>query len=108
MHTHVSLFEGDENAFYEAGAQYQLSKTGRAFIAGLLHHAPEITAVTNQWVNSTRSGWPAAASSQLRLLGPQQPLGVGSRADVQAAEERVGGSNHRGLDSARTPTSRSR
>ncbi len=52
MHTHVSLFEGDENAFYEAGAEYQLSQTGRAFIAGVLHHTPEITAVTNQWVNS--------------------------------------------------------
>jgi glutamine synthetase len=52
MHTHLSLFEGDRNAFFEAGAQYQLSKVGRAFIAGLLQHAPEITAVTNQWVNS--------------------------------------------------------
>jgi glutamine synthetase len=52
MHTHLSLFEGDQNAFYEAGAEYQLSKAGRSFIAGLLHHAPEITAVTNQWVNS--------------------------------------------------------
>lgn len=52
MHTHLSLFEGDRNAFYEAGAEYQLSKTGRQFIAGLLEHAPEITAVTNQWVNS--------------------------------------------------------
>ena len=52
MHTHVSLFEGDRNAFYDPGAQYHLSKTGRAFIAGLLKHAPEITAVTNQWVNS--------------------------------------------------------
>ena len=52
MHTHLSLFEGDRNAFFEAGAQYQLSKVGRAFIAGLLRHAPEITAVTNQWVNS--------------------------------------------------------
>jgi glutamine synthetase len=52
MHTHMSLFEGDRNAFYEAGAEYQLSKTGRAFIAGLLTHAAEITAVTNQWVNS--------------------------------------------------------
>jgi glutamine synthetase len=52
MHTHVSLFEGDRNAFYEAGAQYQLSKTGRAFIAGVLRHAAEITAVTNQFVNS--------------------------------------------------------
>ncbi len=52
MHTHLSLFEGDRNAFHEPGAAYQLSKTGRAFIAGLLHHAAEITAVTNQWVNS--------------------------------------------------------
>ncbi|HSF26732.1 MAG TPA: glutamine synthetase, partial [Actinomycetes bacterium] len=52
MHTHLSLFEGDRNAFHEAGAPYQLSKVGRSFIAGLLHHAAEITAVTNQWVNS--------------------------------------------------------
>jgi glutamine synthetase len=52
MHTHVSLFEGDRNAFFEAGAEYQLSKTGRQFIAGILKHAPEITVVTNQWVNS--------------------------------------------------------
>jgi glutamine synthetase len=52
MHTHVSLFEGDRNAFFEAGAQYQLSKSGRQFIAGILRHAAEITCVTNQWVNS--------------------------------------------------------
>jgi glutamine synthetase len=52
MHTHVSLFEGDNNAFFEAGAEYQMSRTGRQFIAGLLRHAPEITVVTNQWVNS--------------------------------------------------------
>ena len=52
MHTHVSLFEGDRNAFFEAGSEYQLSKTGRSFIAGVLRHAAEITAVTNQWVNS--------------------------------------------------------
>ena len=52
MHTHLSLFEGDRNAFYEPGAPYQLSKIARAFIAGILAHAPEFTAVTNQWVNS--------------------------------------------------------
>jgi glutamine synthetase len=57
MHTHVSLFEGDTNAFYEAGAQYQLSRIGRQFIAGLLRHAPEITAVTNQFVNSYKRLW---------------------------------------------------
>ncbi|MBA2456307.1 MAG: glutamine synthetase, partial [Nocardioidaceae bacterium] len=52
MHTHLSLFEGDRNAFFEAGAEYQLSGVGRSFIAGVLRHAGEITAVTNQWVNS--------------------------------------------------------
>ncbi|NYJ01808.1 glutamine synthetase [Nocardioides thalensis] len=52
MHTHVSLFEGDQNAFYEPGSEYQLSKTGRGFIAGVLQHAGEISVVTNQWVNS--------------------------------------------------------
>ena len=52
LHTHLSLFEGDRNAFFEAGAPYQLSKVARSFIAGLIAHAPEITAVTNQWVNS--------------------------------------------------------
>jgi glutamine synthetase len=52
MHTHVSLFEGDQNAFFEAGAEYQLSKTARKFIAGVLRHASEISVVTNQWVNS--------------------------------------------------------
>ena len=52
MHTHVSLFEGDRNAFYEPGAPFQLSQVARSFIGGVLRHAPEITAVTNQWVNS--------------------------------------------------------
>ena len=57
MHTHFSLFEGDHNAFYDAGGQYQLSATGRSFIAGLLHHAREITAITNQYVNSYKRLW---------------------------------------------------
>jgi len=52
MHTHVSLFKGEENAFYDADAPFNLSNVGRSFIAGLLKHAPEITAITNQWVNS--------------------------------------------------------
>jgi glutamine synthetase len=60
MHTHMSLFEGDRNAFYEAGADYQLSKIGRSFIAGLLRHAAEITAITNQWVNSYKRLWGGA------------------------------------------------
>jgi glutamine synthetase len=52
MHTHLSLFEGDVNAFHDPGDSHGLSKVGKCFIAGLLHHGREITAVTNQWVNS--------------------------------------------------------
>jgi glutamine synthetase len=52
MHLHLSLFEGDTNAFYDSADRHHLSKTAKAFTAGLLRHAREITAVTNQWVNS--------------------------------------------------------
>ncbi len=52
MHTHQSLFKGDRNAFFDASDEYHLSTTAKAYIAGILRHAPEITLVTNQWVNS--------------------------------------------------------
>jgi len=52
MHTHLSLFEGDTNAFYDADDPDGLSLVAKRFMAGLLRHAHEITAVTNQWVNS--------------------------------------------------------
>jgi glutamine synthetase len=52
MHTHQSLFKGDRNAFFDASDPYHLSPIAKAYIAGLLRHAREITLVTNQWVNS--------------------------------------------------------
>ncbi|MDA0733242.1 MAG: glutamine synthetase family protein [Chloroflexi bacterium] len=52
MHTHQSLFQGERNAFYDPDDEHYFSLTGKRFIAGLMHHAPEITLVTNQWVNS--------------------------------------------------------
>ena len=52
MHTHFSLFDGDANAFHDPDDEHGLSTTAKGFIAGLLTHAREITAVTNQWVNS--------------------------------------------------------
>ncbi len=54
MHTHLSLFEGDRNAFHDPGDPIKLSATARAFIAGLLVHAREVTAITNPTVNSYR------------------------------------------------------
>ena len=52
MHTHQSLFKGDRNAFFDPNDKYHLSEVGKYFIAGLLHHAREITLITNQWINS--------------------------------------------------------
>ena len=52
MHLHLSLFKDDENAFYAIDDPYSLSPVAKSFMAGLLHHAAEITAVTNQTVNS--------------------------------------------------------
>ena len=52
MHVHLSLFDGDENAFYAEDDIYNLSPVAKQFMAGLLRHAAEITAVTNQTVNS--------------------------------------------------------
>jgi glutamine synthetase len=52
MHTHQSLFADGKNAFFDADDEWHLSETGKAFIAGQLHHAREISAVFAQWVNS--------------------------------------------------------
>ena len=52
MHTHMSLFEGDVNVFHDPGDVLGLSDIARKFMAGILHHAPEFTAVTNQLINS--------------------------------------------------------
>ncbi len=52
MHTHQSLFKGDANAFFDAKDEMHLSKEAKGYIAGILRHAPEITVILNQWVNS--------------------------------------------------------
>jgi glutamine synthetase len=52
MHTHQSLFSNGRNAFFDADDKWHLSDAGKAFIAGQLRHAREISAVFAQWVNS--------------------------------------------------------
>jgi glutamine synthetase len=52
MHTHLSLFEDGENAFHDDDDEFNLSDTARKFLAGVLEHAPAITAVANPTVNS--------------------------------------------------------
>jgi glutamine synthetase len=52
MHVHQSLFRGNKNAFYDPNARFNLSEMAKYYIAGILRHAPELTSITNQWVNS--------------------------------------------------------
>src|SRR3954449_70955 len=52
MHTHQSLFKAGRNAFFDENDTYFLSDTGKAFIAGQLRHAREISSIFAQWVNS--------------------------------------------------------
>ncbi len=89
MHTHVSLFEGEKNAFFEPSQG--LSKVGRQFVAGLLDHAREITAVLNQWVNSYK-----------RLVpGYEAPVHVCWSRHVRSAFVRVPGAKPKKASSAR-------
>lgn len=103
MHTHFSLFEGDANAFFEAGREYQLSDVARSFIAGILHHAQEMTAITNQFVNSYKRLWGGGEAPSHRSWGhnnrsallrvPLYKPGKGQSARVE----------YRGIDSAANP-----
>ena len=52
MHVHQSLFKGGSNAFYDPNTEDRLSQVARQFVAGLMRNAPQITSLTNQWVNS--------------------------------------------------------
>ncbi|TPW70855.1 glutamine synthetase family protein [Schumannella sp. 10F1B-5-1] len=103
MHTHVSLFEGDSNAFYDASGEYQLSRIGRQFVAGLLTHAPEFTAITNQFINSYKRLWGGDEAPSYITWGhnnrsalvrvPLYKPGKGQSARVE----------YRGIDSAANP-----
>ncbi|MCD6599670.1 MAG: glutamine synthetase [Dehalococcoidia bacterium] len=52
MHVNMSLFKGSSNSFFDKKEPHHLSKIAKHFAAGLLKHAPAITSITNQWVNS--------------------------------------------------------
>ena len=72
MHTHISLFKGNQNVFYNPKDPFYLSKEARQFMAGLYRHSSEITAITNQWVNSYKRlvpGFEATAFNSLAFSG---------------------------------------
>ena len=98
LHLHLSLFEADTNAFYEKGGDLGLSKLAKGFIAGLLHHASEITALTNQWVNSYKrlvTGFDAPVyktwsrhdqRATVRVPAPKQDAAASTRIEYRAPD----------------------
>ena len=52
MHVHLSLFQGEKNAFFASHDPYNLSSMAKHFLAGILRHSREICLITNQWYNS--------------------------------------------------------
>lgn len=103
MHTHMSLFEGDTNVFHDPADQYQLSKTARHFMAGLLRHASEMTAITNQYVNSFKRLWGGGEAPSYICWGHNNRsalVRVPMYKPGKAASVRI---EHRGIDSAANP-----
>src|SRR5690349_13417698 len=52
MHTHQSLFTDGRNAFFDESDKRHLSDVAKAFIAGQLRHAPDVSGIFAQWLNS--------------------------------------------------------
>ncbi len=103
MHTHLSLFEGDRNAFYEADAPLQLSDVARKFIAGLLRHAPEVTAITNQYVNSYKRLWGGAEAPSYVCWGSNNRSALVRVPVRKAGRGQSSRIEYRALDSATNP-----
>jgi glutamine synthetase len=103
MHTHMSLFEGDSNAFFDPSAPYNLSKTARHFMAGILTHAHEITAVTNQFVNSYKRLWGGAEAPSYVTWGHNNTSALLRVPMYKPGKEQSVRIEYRGIDSAANP-----
>lgn len=91
MHTHMSLTREGRNAFHDADDPLSLSATGRAFIAGVLRHARELSLVFAQWVNSYK-----------RLVpGFEAPVYIGWSRSNRSAIARVPGHHPDRADATR-------
>jgi glutamine synthetase len=95
MHTNISLFKDEKNAFYNSDEKYQLSKEAKYFIGGLLKHAKGFTAITNPLVNSYKRLTPGyeapvyiAWSERNRspLVRVPASRGIGTRAELRSPD----------------------
>ncbi|WP_424474969.1 type I glutamate--ammonia ligase [Oceanobacillus kimchii] len=95
MHVNMSLFNGKENAFYDTSGELELSKTAYQFIAGIIKHATNFTAVTNPTVNSYKRlvpGYEApcyvawSGSNRSPLIRIPSSRGLSTRVEVRSVD----------------------
>ena len=103
MHTHFSLFEGERNAFFDPTGEYLLSDTARKFVAGLLRHAREITAITNQHVNSYKRLWDGFEAPAHVAWGKNNQSALIRVPSILAQKPRSARIEYRAIDSAANP-----
>jgi glutamine synthetase len=103
MHTHMSLFEGDANAFFDPSKPHNLSTMARQFMAGILTHAPEITAVTNQYVNSYKRLWGGGEAPPFVTWGHNNTSALIRVPNYKPGKEQSVRIEYRGLDAAANP-----
>jgi glutamine synthetase len=90
MHTHLSLFRGEQNAFHDANDPLHLSAVAQGFIAGLLRHSREITLVTNQWVNSYKRLIPGFEAPVRVAWSPRNVLTPATMPEARQAQRMPG------------------
>jgi glutamine synthetase len=95
MHMNLSLFTNGVNSFYEPTGDLEMSETARQFIAGILKHAPNFTAVTNPTVNSYKRlvpGYEApcyvawSARNRSPLIRIPASRGLSTRVEVRSVD----------------------
>lgn len=95
MHCNVSLFKNGKNAFYDEKDELGLSQEARYFIAGILKHVQDFTAVTNPIVNSYKRlvpGYEApcyvawSAQNRSPLIRIPAARGMSTRIEVRSVD----------------------
>lgn len=103
LHIHMSLFEGNCNAFFDPLRDYSLSTTGTKFVAGILHHSREISAVTNQHVNSYKRLWAGDEAPAYIAWGKTNRSALIRVPTFSSKEGHSARIEYRALDSAANP-----
>ena len=103
MHINTSLFEGSRNLFPDPGGAYGLSTVAQSYIAGLLRHAPAITLVLNQWVNSYKRLVPGYEAPVSVSWAKQNRADLVRIPEIQAGREQACRVELRSPDSACNP-----